>query len=104
MSSYTVKPHFYPVLDSVALVVDEFDKTAINVGGHTDSTGSFQFNQTLSEQRAQSVASYLTRQGVNSGRLHAQGYGPRQPVASNDTSMGRESRGCPCHPTTILRW
>lgn len=91
VASYDVKTHFYPVLDSVALVVEEFDKTAISVSGHTDASGSFQFNQNLSERRADSVASYLKRQGVTPGRLHASGYGPRQPVASNDTEVGRES-------------
>ena len=91
VSSYDVKSHFHPVLDSVALVVDEFDKTAINVSGFTDSSGSFEYNQSLSERRADSVANYLIRQGVKPGRLHASGYGPRQPVASNDTPMGRET-------------
>lgn len=91
VASFDVKSHFYPVLDSVALVVEEFDKTAINVSGYTDSSGSFQFNQSLSERRANSVASYLQGVGVSAGRLHASGYGPRQPVASNDTEFGRES-------------
>ena len=85
-----IKAQFYPVLDSVALVVDEFDKTAVRVSGHTDSTGSLQFNQSLSETRARNVAGYLVGKGVSPGRVQALGYGPRQPVASNDQTAGRE--------------
>lgn len=85
-----IRPSFYSVLDSVGLVLKEFDKTAIQVSGHTDSTGSAQLNQTLSEQRAYSVKSYLQSTGIPSGRIHAQGFGPRQPIASNDSAAGRE--------------
>ncbi|TDT43347.1 outer membrane protein OmpA-like peptidoglycan-associated protein [Halospina denitrificans] len=85
-----IRTSFYEVLDSVAIVVKEFDQTAIAVGGHTDSTGSFEYNQQLSERRAQSVGSYLRDKGVAQGRLHTKGYGPRFPVASNDTEQGRQ--------------
>src|SRR5690606_438717 len=87
---YEIRSDCYPVLNSVADVLKEFQKTAVNVSGHTDSTGSAQFNQTLSEQRAQSVKDYLVNRGVASGRVHAVGYGFRYPVASNDTAGGRE--------------
>ena len=90
VSHADIKPHFYPVLDSVALVVKEFDKTAIRVTGFTDSTGGFEYNQALSERRAESVAYYLTRQDVSSGRVRAQGLGPRRPIANNEYAMGRE--------------
>lgn len=86
----SIRSSFYDVLNSVAIVVKEYDQTAIAVGGHTDSTGSFEYNQQLSERRAQSVASYLSNEGVAQGRLHARGYGPRFPVASNDTDEGRQ--------------
>lgn len=89
VARYNIQPHFYPVLDSVALVVDEFDQTSIKVAGFTDSTGSFQLNQSLSEQRADSVASYLIEHGISSERVRAQGFGPRQALASNDTETGR---------------
>lgn len=85
-----IRSSFYDVLDSVVLVVKEFDQTAIAVGGHTDSTGSFEYNQQLSERRAQSVAQYLLNQGVAQGRVHTTGYGPRFPIASNDTEQGRQ--------------
>jgi len=84
-----LKPSFYEVLNSVVLVLKEFDKTTIHVTGYTDSTGSFELNQKLSEQRANSVGSYLRAQGVVSGRVFTQGKGPSSPLASNDTTEGR---------------
>lgn len=87
--SSDVSPNFYPVLDSVAIVLNEFDKTSIDVAGFTDSTGSDMYNQELSERRANSVASYLVRSGVRHGRIQARGFGERYPVASNDDPMGR---------------
>ncbi len=57
--------------------------------GHTDSTGGYQYNMSLSQRRADSVASYLQAQGVQSVRLQARGFGPDRPVASNDTPDGR---------------
>jgi outer membrane protein OmpA-like peptidoglycan-associated protein len=89
-NQYRVKQQFQPTLDSVVLVVQEFDKTAIKVVGHTDSTGSFALNQDLSERRASSVADYLAGQGVSYGRLQTSGSGPRQPIASNDSPYGRD--------------
>lgn len=85
-----IKSQFEPTLGSVAVVVKKFDKTAIKIVGHTDSTGSFAYNQALSERRADSVAKYLAGQGVSYGRLQVSGSGPRNPVASNDTAAGRE--------------
>lgn len=88
-NQYQLLPSFYDTLDSVAIVLKEYSKTAIQVTGHTDSTGSFEHNQQLSERRAESVKSYLASQGVASNRLHSNGYGPRYPVASNATAEGR---------------
>ncbi|MFT5083668.1 MAG: outer membrane protein OmpA-like peptidoglycan-associated protein [Lentisphaeria bacterium] len=87
---YYVRSDFNAVLNSVAEVLAEFKKTVVVVSGHTDSTGSSDLNQTLSENRAQSVKSYLVERGVASGRMQAIGYGKRYPVASNGTSAGRE--------------
>jgi len=81
---------FYDVLDSVALVLEEYDQTLIEAAGHTDSTGSESYNQRLSEQRAQSVARYLGSQGVTQQRLIVRGYGESYPIASNDTEAGRQ--------------
>ncbi|MGD2074335.1 MAG: OmpA family protein [Gammaproteobacteria bacterium] len=87
--SADISSSFYPVLDSVALVVNEFDKTYVDVVGHTDSTGAAEYNQQLSVRRAQSVASYLQSQKVLPERLLVRGMGEDSPIASNDTPEGR---------------
>jgi outer membrane protein OmpA-like peptidoglycan-associated protein len=84
-----VQSSFYPVLNSVAKVLKEFEKTMVHVTGHTDSTGGHEYNLQLSQKRASSVSSYLAAQGVQSVRLQTQGFGPDRPVASNDTPDGR---------------
>lgn len=85
-----IRSDFFPVLNSVAKVLAEFNQTSIRVTGHTDSTGSDSINQPLSERRADSVAMYLRSQKVASARIQAYGYGSRYPIASNDTASGRE--------------
>ena len=80
---------FYPVLDSVGLVLKEFDNTFVEVAGHTDSTGAEQYNQTLSERRAESVAAYLKSRPMRADRLVTVGAGENHPVADNSTSNGR---------------
>lgn len=86
----SIKSSFTGVLESVALVVEEFDQTRIRIDGHTDSTGSDSYNQMLSERRASSVRDFLLDQGIAPSRTRATGYGERNPVASNDTAAGRE--------------
>src|SRR5690606_37436547 len=86
-----IRADFYDVLNSVSLVLKEFKDTAIQVSGHTDSTGGAALNQLLSEERAASVGSYLRTQGIVAGRIQTVGYGPRQPIASNDTEAGRSA-------------
>jgi outer membrane protein OmpA-like peptidoglycan-associated protein len=76
-------------LDEAAGVFIEFPKTAIIAQGHTDSTGSEDYNQGLSERRAQSVVNYLVGAGVDAARITALGYGENHPVASNDSAEGR---------------
>jgi len=88
-NSSNISADFYKVLDSVALVLNEYEKTYVDVIGHTDSTGALQFNQTLSEARASSVARYLESQKVVSQRIITRGAGPSSPMASNDTPEGR---------------
>jgi len=85
-----VKADFYPVLNSVAKVLKEYEKTLVHVTGHTDSTGGYEYNMGLSQRRADSVASYLGAQGVQAVRLQARGFGPDNPVASNGTPEGRQ--------------
>lgn len=84
-----VKSGFYETLNSVALVLKEFDKTSVTVRGHADATGSDSYNMQLSQRRAGSVSGYLSSQGVGGGRLNAVGYGESQPIASNATVQGR---------------
>jgi len=88
--SADLNPSFFAVLDSVALVLKEYNKTTIDVSGHTDSKGSAQKNQALSEQRANTVAQYLRTKGIQDQRIEAAGYGSNRPVASNDTADGRQ--------------
>lgn len=87
--SANVQPQFRPTLDQVAQVLAQYEKTYVDVYGHTDSTGSDAYNLTLSEKRASSVAAYLESRGVQSARLGTRGFGETQPVASNDTEDGR---------------
>lgn len=75
--------------DKIANVLKDYDKTAIHVVGHTDSTGSEEYNQKLSERRASAVAKYLSGQGVTSLRIVTWGRGESEPVAGNDTRAGR---------------
>lgn len=88
-NNYHVKSSFYPVLNSVSAVLSKYYDTTLKVTGHTDSTGSMPHNQELSEQRAQSVADYLASQGVARQRLYAEGMGPTQPIADNESNEGR---------------
>jgi outer membrane protein OmpA-like peptidoglycan-associated protein len=81
---------FFTVLDSVVLVVDEFEQTVIEVAGHTDSTGSDAYNQSLSERRAASVAAYLRSREVLPDRIIEVGMGEARPIADNTTETGRQ--------------
>ncbi|WP_374944042.1 OmpA family protein [Sphingomonas sp.] len=87
--SADVAPAFQRTLDQVADTLGQYNQTYIDVYGHTDSTGSDAYNQTLSERRALSVADYLSGHGVQSARIATRGYGETQPIASNDTDEGR---------------
>jgi outer membrane protein OmpA-like peptidoglycan-associated protein len=87
--SYDLNSSFFRVLDSVAVVLTEYKQTIVEVAGHTDSTGTEQYNQRLSEQRANTVAQYLTARGIAADRIITIGAGESRPVASNDTAEGR---------------
>jgi len=86
---YDIKPEFRATLDQVASTLAEYDKTFIDIYGHTDSTGSDAINNPLSENRARSVAGYLETKGVNQARIGTRGFGSTQPVADNGTDAGR---------------
>jgi outer membrane protein OmpA-like peptidoglycan-associated protein len=87
--SSNLNPQFYPALNKMAATLAQYDKTVIEVAGHTDSVGSDAYNQQLSERRANSVASYLSSNGVSRTRMVTVGAGEGHPVASNDTEDGR---------------
>ena len=88
-AGHELNTDFHQVLDSVVLVLQEFDKTIIVVAGHTDSRGSESYNQGLSERRAQSVARYLLDKGVVEARIDAVGFGEQNPIADNGSEQGR---------------
>lgn len=88
-NSSAVQPQFEGTLNQVAQTLAQYNQTYIDVYGHTDSVGSDAYNQTLSEQRANSVANYLAARGVNRARIATRGFGESQPVASNADEVGR---------------
>ena len=87
--SSEIVSNFYAPLNNLASSFKQFNQNTIEIVGFTDSTGSRQYNMDLSQRRAQSVATYLTAQGVDGTRLSTRGAGPDQPIASNATADGR---------------
>ncbi|MDX1734796.1 MAG: OmpA family protein [Halioglobus sp.] len=87
--AYQVRSNFYATLNSVSLVLAKYVDTTLRVSGHTDNTGSREYNTTLSRQRARSVADYLASQGVARERLYTEGLAFDQPIADNGTRAGR---------------
>jgi outer membrane protein OmpA-like peptidoglycan-associated protein len=84
-----LKDQYKGELSELSKILNKYDDTNILLAGHTDSTGSEEYNLKLSEKRADSVANYLATQNVNSQRFSTEGYGESQPVATNDTPAGR---------------
>ena len=82
--SADLKPGAYSELDRVANVLNDFPQTTIRVEGHTDASGSVEYNQKLSERRAQSVKNALVQRGVDPQRIDAVGYGKSQIISSSD--------------------
>jgi outer membrane protein OmpA-like peptidoglycan-associated protein len=89
VASYALKPTFRTTLDQVADSLIKYPNSLIDVYGHTDSTGSDAYNQTLSENRARTVANYLQSRGVPAARIRSQGFGETMPIADNTTEAGR---------------
>lgn len=85
-----VKPDFFSVLNSVAIVLRKYNQSLVDVNGYTDSTGGDKHNLDLSQRRALSVAQYLNQNGIDGRRLSIDGYGKGNPIASNATAAGRE--------------
>jgi len=84
-----IKPVSFRILDNVVVILKNNPLLSLEIGGHTDNTGSQSYNTTLSENRAGAVKEYFSNNGIESGRLTAKGFGFSQPVASNDTPEGR---------------
>lgn len=88
--SANISGSFYGTLNNLAQSFNQYDQNNIEIIGHTDSTGPYQHNMNLSQRRAQSVANYLSGQGVSSMRMSVYGVGPDQPIADNHSPQGRQ--------------
>jgi OOP family OmpA-OmpF porin len=77
------------ILDQVVGVLSQFENVSVVIAGHTDSRGNADYNFNLSANRADAVRQYMISQGIPASQLTARGYGPTQPIASNDTAEGR---------------
>jgi len=88
--SARIQRESFPIVDEVAIVINEHPEiTLIRIEGHTDRAGNARFNQRLSQRRAEAVRQRLIFAGVHPGRLEAVGYGDEQPIADNETRVGR---------------
>jgi outer membrane protein OmpA-like peptidoglycan-associated protein len=88
--SYTLKPGAREKLAKISGILLAHPGLTLQIEGHTDSVGSDDYNQQLSERRAGSVQDFLVQQGVPAASISAIGFGKTEPVASNDTSEGRQ--------------
>ena len=88
--SFELLPGARERLAKVSGIVLAYPTLHVAIEGHTDSIGSDDYNQQLSEHRAQAVRDYFVQQGINSGAVEARGYGKNEPIASNDTAEGRQ--------------
>ncbi|MCI6153331.1 OmpA family protein [Fusobacterium perfoetens] len=91
LNSSSLKPQFIKHLDGIATVLNNYPKSNVIVTGHTDSTGSREYNMTLSQKRALTVGNYLVSRGVAPNRFSIVGKGPDMPIASNSTLEGRKA-------------
>jgi len=87
--SYELRASFYPVLNSVGLVLAKYADTTLRITGHTDNTGTRQYNLDLSEHRADAVADYLVTRDVTRNRMFVQGVAYDSPIADNSSAAGR---------------
>ena len=88
--SARIQPQFYGVLNDVSVTLNKYPESYIDVVGHTDSTGSSEYNQQLSVRRADSVSNYLVGRGVSNARIATFGLGETSPIATNATAEGRQ--------------
>lgn len=89
-NSTVLKSGYLPTLNKISSVLNQYGKTTVTVIGHTDSVGTHEYNQSLSEKRAQSVLNYFAGQNVNPLRLEAYGKGETAPRADNNSEAGRQ--------------
>jgi len=89
VNSSAVKAGAFDELARVARVVNQYPQTTLTVAGHTDSTGKADYNQKLSERRAEAVKNALVGQGVAAARISTIGYGPSKPIGDNHTESGK---------------
>jgi outer membrane protein OmpA-like peptidoglycan-associated protein len=90
VDSSQIQPGFYRTLDDVSSTLNRYPQSYLDVVGHTDSTGSAAYNQSLSERRASSVSNYFRSRGVEPARIASYGMGQTQPIASNADAFGRQ--------------
>ena len=90
LDSYTLRPATKENLADLSKTLKKYDDTNILIEGHTDNTGTDEYNLNLSEKRASEVGTFLTSQGVQRSRITTEGYGEGQPIADNDTQAGRQ--------------
>jgi len=88
---FDISSNFYNTLNGVVRVLAKFEDTQLMVSGHADSTGNAQSNQLLSSNRALAVSNYLQQKGISSQRLSSRGFGSAVPIASNNTTQGRQA-------------
>ena len=87
-STILTKPS-YKTLDDIVYLMQKFADVSLEIQGHTDNVGADEYNENLSQGRAQSVVDYMIRKGISVDRLRAVGYGPHKPIADNKTKKGR---------------
>lgn len=90
VNSSEINSAFRSTMDKIGVVLKRYGKTVLTIAGHTDSTGSEQYNQSLSNQRARAVHQYFAQQGVIPQRLESFGKGESEPRASNASAQGRQ--------------
>ena len=86
----SISTESYGILSDIISVLNDYPNAKFSIEGHTDSIGSYEINQVLSEKRANAVKAYLVKNGVDSTRLSAIGYGERRPIATNMYKAGRK--------------
>jgi outer membrane protein OmpA-like peptidoglycan-associated protein len=86
---YRIGEASYPILDEVVNIMNRYPKLRLEIAAHTDNMGSFEYNMTLSQKRAQSIVDYLVEKGIEAERLIGMGYGESRPIAPNTTEEGK---------------